>query len=84
MARTRPVIHDHQQEGADRLIVVSRCLSAAGVRFLVILFPPGSWAFLTVGLPAQRPDPDGVAVFRTHEQRSGWVPSLLPGRWCSP
>jgi hypothetical protein len=30
---------------------VSRCLSAAGVRFLGILFPPGSSALLTVGLP---------------------------------
>ena len=38
----RPVIHAYQQEGADRLGVVSRGLSAAGVRFLVILFPPGS------------------------------------------
>jgi hypothetical protein len=38
----RPVIRDHQQEGADRLVTVSRCLSAAGVGFLVILFSPGS------------------------------------------
>jgi hypothetical protein len=28
-----------------------RCVSAAGVRFSVIRFPPGDWAFLTVGLP---------------------------------
>jgi hypothetical protein len=35
----RPVIHAYQQEGADRLGMVSRCVSAAGVRFLVILFP---------------------------------------------
>jgi hypothetical protein len=27
-------------------------------------------------------DLDGVSVFHTHEQRSGWVPSLLRGRWC--
>jgi hypothetical protein len=32
-------------------IVVSRCLSATGIRFSVILFPPGNWALLTVGLP---------------------------------
>ena len=31
--------------------MVSRCLSAAGIRFSVILFSPGSWALLTVGLP---------------------------------
>jgi hypothetical protein len=30
-----------------------------------------------------RPDPDGVSVFHTHELRSGWVPSLLRGLWCS-
>lgn len=36
---------------------VSRCLSAAGVRFSVILFPPRDWAFLAVGLPNQRSGP---------------------------
>ncbi len=35
--------------------MVSCCLSATGIRFSVILFPPGSWALLTVGLP----DPSG-------------------------
>ena len=34
-------------------------------------------------LTGQRPDPDGVSAFRTHEQRSGWVPSLLRGQRCS-
>ena len=37
----RPVIHDDQTGGAGHALVVSRCLSAAGIRFLVILFPPG-------------------------------------------
>jgi hypothetical protein len=32
-------------------VPVSCCLSAAGIRFSVIRFPPGGWAFLTVGLP---------------------------------
>ena len=43
-----------------------------------ILFPPGSWAFLTVGLPdaLTAPDPDGVSTFRTHEIRPGWVPPI--------
>ena len=66
--------------------MVSRCVSAAGIRFSVILFPPRSWAFLTVGLPARQhePDPDGVSMFRTHEQRPGWVPPIPRGRRCSP
>ena len=53
---------NHQQEGADQLVVVSRCVSAAGIRFLVILFPPRSWAFLTVGLPAR---PQGAGRTQT-------------------
>jgi hypothetical protein len=28
---------------------LSRCLSATGIRFLGVLFPPGDWASLTVG-----------------------------------
>jgi hypothetical protein len=64
--------------------VVSRCLSAAGIRFSVIRFPPGSWALLTVGLPDLSPDPDGVTTFRTHELRSGWAPSVPRGQRCSP
>ena len=64
--------------------MVSRCLSAAGVRFLVILCPPGNSASLTVGLPDLSPDPDGVSTFRTHELRPRWVPSIPRGRRCSP
>ena len=44
----------------------------AGLRFLGILFPPGNWALLTVGLPAHRfgiLDPDGVSMFRTDKTR---------------
>jgi hypothetical protein len=37
--------------------MVSRCLSATGIRFSAILFPPGSWALLTVGLPNPRSGP---------------------------
>ena len=43
-------------------------------RFSVIRYPPRSWALLTVGLPAQGPDPDGVTAFRTHELRPGGCP----------
>ena len=71
------------REGRDHLASVSRCVSAAGVRFLVILCPPGNWAFLTVGLPDLSPDPDGVSTFRTHKTRSGRAPSIARGRWCS-
>jgi hypothetical protein len=78
----RSVIHDHQLEDWHR-VVVSRCLSATGIRFSVILRPPGSWALLTVGLPAFRPDLDGVSAFRTHELRPGWAPSIPRGRRCS-
>jgi hypothetical protein len=66
------------------MVVVSRCLSAAGIRFSVIRFPPGSWALLAVGLPDLSPDPDGVTTFRTHELRSGWAPSVPRGQRCSP
>jgi hypothetical protein len=38
--------------GASHRVPVSCCLSATGVRFSIILFPPRDWAFLTVGLPA--------------------------------
>src|ERR1019366_1599943 len=44
----------------------------------VIPYPPGDWAFLTVGLPDTHscPDPDGVTTFHTHKQRPGWVPPI--------
>ncbi len=49
-----------------------------------ILFPPGSSASLTVGLPATitRPDPDGVPTFRWHEARPGRAPSMPRRRRC--
>jgi hypothetical protein len=40
--------------------MVSRCLSATGIRFSAILFPPGSWALLAVGLPANDRTPTGL------------------------
>ena len=36
----RPVIRDDRPGGADHHVPVSRCLSAAGIRFSVIRFPP--------------------------------------------
>jgi hypothetical protein len=46
--------------------------------------PAEGRALLTVGPPAQGPDPDGVTAFRTHELRPGWVPPIPRGQWCSP
>lgn len=42
-----------------------------------ILFPLGSWAFLTVGLPDTDGvwTPAGVSTFRACETRPGWAPS---------
>ena len=66
-------------------VPVSCRLSAAGVRFSVIPFPPRDRPLLTVGPPTHTgPDPDGVTAFRTHELRPGWVPPIPRGRWCSP
>jgi hypothetical protein len=80
----RPVIR-HGQRRASHHVPVSCCLSATGIRFSVTLFPPGTWAFLTVGLPGTtwRPDPDTVSTFHTCEIRPGWVPPLPRGRRCS-
>ena len=44
----------------------------------VIPFPAGSCTFLTVGLPATRLDPDGVATFHMRKTRTEWGP-LYPG-----
>jgi hypothetical protein len=44
--------------------------------------PPGSWAFVTSGLPPNpegMADPDGVSVFRTHETRLGLGAPCTPG-----
>ena len=71
-------------EGASHHVPVSCCLSTVGFRFSIIRFPPGSWAFLTVGLPVkQHRTPTGVTAFRTHELRPGWVPPVPRGRRCS-
>lgn len=61
--------------------MVSRCLSTAGVRFLVILSRPGV-RLSSRSAYRPRPDPDGVSTFRTHETRPGWVPSIPRGRRC--
>ena len=53
-----------------------------GVGFVGILYPPGSLAFVTSGLPPPTngvADPDGVSVFRTHETRLGLGAPCTPG-----
>jgi hypothetical protein len=47
------------------MLPLSCCLSAAGICFLGVLFPPGSWALLTVGLPP-------------HPERGPWTLTGFP------
>ena len=48
----RPVIHDRRQEEASTLPRFPVAFRPPAFASRVILFPPGIWAFLTVGLPA--------------------------------
>ncbi len=63
--------------------VVSRCLSAAGLRFPVILSRQGFRPSYDRPTGAKAPDHDGVSVFRTREIRPEWAPSLPRDRRCS-
>src|SRR6266511_4280748 len=65
-------------------IPVSCCLSATGIGFLGVLFPPRDSASLTVGLPPhpRRGGPDGITTFHTHETRPGRVPAIPRERRC--
>ena len=60
--------------------LVSRCLSAAGIRFMSILSRPGIPPLLRSAYRAadDDTDPNGVSVFRTRETRPG------PGALCTP
>jgi hypothetical protein len=61
--------------------LVSRCLSAAGIRFMSILSRPGIPPLLRSAYRAADDDTDpnvGVSVFRTRETRPG------PGALCTP
>ena len=74
------------QRRADRPRSLSCRLSAAGVGLLGILYPPGTWAFVTSGLPPPLTgvaDPDGVSVFHTHETRLGLGVLCTPGTMVS-
>ena len=77
-----PVMRDRQLEGRPRgpgFPLRFRCRHS----LLGHPTPAKGSALLTVGPLAQRPDPDGVTAFRTHELRPGWVPPVLRGRRCS-
>jgi hypothetical protein len=77
-----PASYTNRSAGADRPRPLSCRLSAAGLRFLGILYPPGTWAFVTSGLPPPTngvADPDGVSAFRTHETRLGLGAPCTPG-----
>ena len=62
--------------GADHRVPVSRCLSAAGIRFSG--HPVARWGIQPSSRSAyraqRRPDPVGVATFRTRKMRPDWVP----------
>ena len=64
-------------------VLVSRCLSAAGLRFSAILSRQGIPPLLRSACRPQVPDPDGVSTFRTHEIRPDWAPSVLRDQRCS-
>jgi hypothetical protein len=78
------LVHDHQQEGADR-----------HDRGFPLRFRRRRWLLghpvpaRELGVPHGRltghedPDPDGVSTFRAHKLRPGWAPSIARGRWCS-
>ena len=66
-------------------LALSRCLSATGIRFLAILFPPRVRPpSQSAHRPAALPDLDGVPTFHTSEKRPGWAPPIPRGRWCPP
>src|SRR5262249_48749646 len=70
--------------GAGPALVVSRCLSTAGICFLVILSRRGIRLSSRSAYRPTGPDPDGVSTFRTHKLRPGWALSIPRGRRCSP
>lgn len=68
-------------------VVVSRCLSATGIRFSGHPNPARGVQLSSVGLPdttLRCPDPVGVTTFHTREKRPGRVPPTSRGRRCSP
>jgi hypothetical protein len=74
----------HPAEEPGNTTTLSRCLSATGIRLLGILSRPGIPPLLRSAYHAKiSADPDRVSVFRTHETRLGWAPSIPRGQRCS-
>jgi hypothetical protein len=67
-------------------VPVSRCLSAAGIRFSGLPAPAGGLRLPHVRPTGRNvlPDPIGVVTFRLVEMRPGWVPPGPRGRWFAP
>jgi hypothetical protein len=84
LSRIRPVIRDGRRRTRPPCPSFLPPFGTPAFASWTILFPPGSSASLTAGLPAAltRPDPDGVPTFRWHEARPGRVPSMPRKRRC--
>ena len=70
--------------GPIRRVMISPCLSAAGIRFWEHPVPAGG-LYLPYGWPTAdliAADPIGVTVCYMVEMRLGRAPSVLRGRWC--
>ncbi len=82
MPGIRPVIHDDHLEGWS---CSHGFLLPFGHRHSLLghPLPAGELGPPHGRLTGQRPDPDGVAPFRTHELRPDWVPSEPRGQRCS-
>jgi hypothetical protein len=79
----RPVIHDGQLEALALLSWFPAAFPLPAFASWSSCARPGVGRSSRSAYRPQGPDPDGVSVFHTHELRSGWVPSLLRGLWCS-
>ena len=86
-SRIRPVIPRTAGGGADpHALRFPAAFRLPALASRAIPYPPGDWAFLTVGLPdtTSCPDPDGVTTFHTCKMRPGRVPPISRGRRYSP
>jgi hypothetical protein len=86
-SRIRPVIPRTAGGGADpHALRFPAAFRLPALASRAIPYPPGNWAFLTVGLPdtTSCPDPDGVTTFHTCKMRPGRVPPISRGRRYSP
>src|ERR1035437_7713975 len=86
-SRIRPVIPRTAGGGTDpHALRFPAAFRLPALASRAIPYPPGDWAFLTVGLPGTTscPDPVGVTTFHTRKLRPGRVPPISRGRRYSP